>query len=179
MSGGDIKPDCCGEFLLSGKSGVDGGWSKKDQSCCWRRVITAAPSLLGPRGPAFLSRVDPAGEALAAGWEGGCLLFKRRLLTSWVVRFTPSPGSMASDNQAPLGSIDNPKKFLDQDFDSLLEKCLKAGKPFSDPTFPAEQKSIGMPEDPNPAKAIKWKRPKVRVYKNWMKVSSEILDLDR
>ncbi|XP_013878315.1 calpain-12 [Austrofundulus limnaeus] len=67
---------------------------------------------------------------------------------------------MASDNQAPLGSIENPKKFLDQDFDTLLEKCLKAGKPFSDPTFPAEQKSIGMPEDPNPAKAIKWKRPK-------------------
>lgn len=68
---------------------------------------------------------------------------------------------MASDNQAPLGSIENPKKFLDQDFDTLLEKCLKAGKPFSDLTFLAEQKSIGMPEDPNPAKAIKWKRPKV------------------
>ncbi|XP_037534124.1 calpain-12 [Nematolebias whitei] len=67
---------------------------------------------------------------------------------------------MASDDQAPLGSIENPKKFLDQDFDALLKECLKAGKLFSDPTFPAEQKSIGMPEDPNPGKAIKWKRPK-------------------
>ncbi|XP_017280277.1 calpain-12 [Kryptolebias marmoratus] len=67
---------------------------------------------------------------------------------------------MASDNQAPLGSMENPRKFLDQDFDTLLEECLKVGKQFSDPTFPAEQKSIGMPEDPNPAKAIKWKRPK-------------------
>uniref|UniRef100_A0A8C6LFX5 Calpain 12 n=1 Tax=Nothobranchius furzeri TaxID=105023 RepID=A0A8C6LFX5_NOTFU len=67
---------------------------------------------------------------------------------------------MASDQKAPLGSIDNPRKFLDQDFDALQKECLKLGKLFSDPTFPAEQKSIGMPEDPNPAKAIKWKRPK-------------------
>uniref|UniRef100_A0A3P9MVM8 Calpain 12 n=1 Tax=Poecilia reticulata TaxID=8081 RepID=A0A3P9MVM8_POERE len=68
---------------------------------------------------------------------------------------------MASDGAAaPLGSIDNPVKFQNQDFDALLQECLKDKKLFADPTFPAEQKSIGMPKDPNPAKEIKWKRPK-------------------
>uniref|UniRef100_A0A096MHY5 Calpain 12 n=1 Tax=Poecilia formosa TaxID=48698 RepID=A0A096MHY5_POEFO len=70
-------------------------------------------------------------------------------------------GNMASDGAAaPLGSIDNPVKFQNQDFDALLQECLKDKKLFVDPTFPAEQKSIGMPKDPNPAKEIKWKRPK-------------------
>lgn len=63
--------------------------------------------------------------------------------------------------EAPLGSIENPIKFEKQDFKSLLEECLKSGKLFFDPIFPAEQKSIGMPEDPDPKKAIKWLRPKV------------------
>ncbi|XP_077398165.1 calpain-12 [Festucalex cinctus] len=62
--------------------------------------------------------------------------------------------------KAPLGSFGNPIKFKDQDFNSLVEKCLKSGEMFSDVSFPAEHKSIGMPEDDEPAKAIKWKRPK-------------------
>ncbi|KAM9317775.1 calpain-12 [Pholidichthys leucotaenia] len=67
---------------------------------------------------------------------------------------------MTTDSQAPLGSIENPVKFRDQDFSSLQEECLKSAALFSDPTFEAEQKSVGMPEDPDPEKAIKWKRPK-------------------
>lgn len=68
---------------------------------------------------------------------------------------------MATEKEAPLGSIENPIKFRDQDYKTLLEECLKIGKLFADPAFPAEQKSIGMPEDPDPKKAIKWQRPKV------------------
>lgn len=68
---------------------------------------------------------------------------------------------MATNKKAPLGSIENPIKFMDQDFKSLLEECLKSGKMFADPTFLAEQKSIGLPEDSDPKKAIKWQRPKV------------------
>lgn len=68
---------------------------------------------------------------------------------------------MATDKEAPLGSIENPIKFRDQDFKTLLEECLKSGRMFADPAFRAEQKSIGMPEDPDPKKAIKWQRPKV------------------
>ncbi|XP_070685810.1 calpain-12 [Pempheris klunzingeri] len=67
---------------------------------------------------------------------------------------------MATDKTAPLGSIENPIRFRDQDFKTLLEQCLKSGELFADPEFPAEQKSIGMPEDPDPKKAIKWQRPK-------------------
>ncbi|KAK5904761.1 hypothetical protein CesoFtcFv8_006293 [Champsocephalus esox] len=67
---------------------------------------------------------------------------------------------MATNKKAPLGSIENPIKFMDQDFKSLLEECLKSGKMFADPTFLAEQKSIGLPEDSDPKKAIKWQRPK-------------------
>ncbi|XP_029964317.1 calpain-12 [Salarias fasciatus] len=67
---------------------------------------------------------------------------------------------MTADKDAPLGSIQNPVRFLDQDFETLLEECLRSGELFSDPTFVAEQKSIGMPEDPDPEKAVEWKRPK-------------------
>lgn len=70
--------------------------------------------------------------------------------------------AMATDVQIPgLGSIENPVKFKDQDVKKILEDCLKSGKLFSDPAFPAEQKSIGMPEDPDPERAIQWLRPKV------------------
>lgn len=68
---------------------------------------------------------------------------------------------MATHKEAPLGSIENPIKFMDQDFRTLLEESLQAGQLFADSAFPAEQKSIGMPEDPDPAKAIKWQRPQV------------------
>lgn len=60
-----------------------------------------------------------------------------------------------------LGSIENPVRFQDQDFAKLSEACLKSGQLFSDPAFPAEHRSIGIPEDPDPEKAIKWLRPKV------------------
>ncbi|XP_053728966.1 calpain-12 [Synchiropus splendidus] len=62
--------------------------------------------------------------------------------------------------EAPLGSIENPIRFEDQDFRSLLEECLKSGQLFCDPTFPAVQESIGLPEESDPKKAITWKRPK-------------------
>ncbi|XP_068441425.1 calpain-12 [Clinocottus analis] len=67
---------------------------------------------------------------------------------------------MATHEDAALGSIRNPIKFMDQDFKTLMEKCLKSGELFADPTFPAEQTSVGTPEDPDPKKAIEWKRPK-------------------
>uniref|UniRef100_A0A8D3ARF1 Calpain 12 n=1 Tax=Scophthalmus maximus TaxID=52904 RepID=A0A8D3ARF1_SCOMX len=56
---------------------------------------------------------------------------------------------------------ENPIKCKDQDYETLLQECLKAGVLFSDPSFPAEQRSIGLPEqDADPKKAIKWQRPK-------------------
>lgn len=71
---------------------------------------------------------------------------------------------MATDTSAaPLGSPDNTVKYRDQDFRTLLQECVKSGVLFSDPVFPAEQISIGMPElDLDPKKPIKWLRPKVR-----------------
>ncbi|KAM6933273.1 LOW QUALITY PROTEIN: calpain-12 [Xenentodon cancila] len=67
---------------------------------------------------------------------------------------------MTSREGAPLGSIENPIRFRDQDYEKLQKECLQSGALFCDPTFEADQKSIGMPEDPSPKKAIKWKRPK-------------------
>ncbi|XP_046720698.1 calpain-12 isoform X2 [Silurus meridionalis] len=65
-----------------------------------------------------------------------------------------------SDSTSDPGSITNPKKFKNQDFFSLLDECLKSGKLFVDPSFSADQNSIGMPADPDPKLAIKWLRPK-------------------
>uniref|UniRef100_A0A8C1T4X4 Calpain 12 n=1 Tax=Cyprinus carpio TaxID=7962 RepID=A0A8C1T4X4_CYPCA len=59
-----------------------------------------------------------------------------------------------------LGSIDNPVKFKDQDYDALLQKCLKTAALFSDTVFAANQSSLGIPVDPDPKKAVKWLRPK-------------------
>lgn len=92
-------------------------------------------------------------------------LFKPRLSRLNLVAFHGAfTDSMETDRKPPLGSIGNPIKFKDQDFRKLLEECLKSGKLFSDPTFPAEQVSIAMPEDPDPKKEIKWQRPKVRQH---------------
>uniref|UniRef100_A0A671RT80 Calpain-1 catalytic subunit-like n=1 Tax=Sinocyclocheilus anshuiensis TaxID=1608454 RepID=A0A671RT80_9TELE len=59
-----------------------------------------------------------------------------------------------------LGSIDNPVKFKDQDYDALLQKCLKSAALFSDAVFAANPSSLGIPVDPDPKKAVKWLRPK-------------------
>uniref|UniRef100_A0A3Q1IPK4 Uncharacterized protein n=1 Tax=Anabas testudineus TaxID=64144 RepID=A0A3Q1IPK4_ANATE len=73
-----------------------------------------------------------------------------------------------------MKSFSNPVKFRDQDFKSLLKECLKSRVLFSDPTFPADQKSIGMPElDLDPKKAIKWLRPK-EITKNAVFVEDTI-----
>lgn len=161
--------------LLSGTTGVDGGWIRKIKAAVGTVSSQQLLHIWAPGGPAFLSRLDRAGEALVLlDPVGGCFYLNA---AAHILHRTVSlhhRASMASDDQAPPGSIENPKKFLDQDFDAVLKECLKAGKLFSDPTFPAEQKSIGMPEDPNPGKAIKWKRPKVWPFMSLlMKVASE------
>ncbi|KAK3570892.1 hypothetical protein QTP86_029366 [Hemibagrus guttatus] len=65
-----------------------------------------------------------------------------------------------SDSASDPGSITNPVKFKNQDFVSLCDECLKSGKLFVDQSFPADQNSIGMPENPDPKMIIKWLRPK-------------------
>ncbi|XP_056139610.1 calpain-12 [Lampris incognitus] len=62
--------------------------------------------------------------------------------------------------KAELGSIENPIKFQDQDFDTLRDECLRAASLFCDPAFAADQDSIGVPGDPDPSKETKWRRPK-------------------
>ncbi|XP_072320022.1 calpain-12 [Eucyclogobius newberryi] len=67
---------------------------------------------------------------------------------------------MTVDGEAAApGSLDNPLKFRGQCYETLLQACLASRQLFSDPEFPAVHKSIGMPEDPDPQKAIKWLRP--------------------
>ncbi|XP_063067500.1 calpain-12 [Engraulis encrasicolus] len=65
-----------------------------------------------------------------------------------------------ANSKFQLGSFENPVKFKEQDYCSLKDASLKSGSLFCDPTFPAEQKSIGMPEDPKPENAVEWLRPK-------------------
>lgn len=69
-----------------------------------------------------------------------------------------------SEEMSELGSIDNPVKFKDQDYDSLLQKCLKSALLFSDTVFAANQSSLGIPADPDPKKGVKWLRPKVTYH---------------
>uniref|UniRef100_A0A452GXY1 Calpain-2 catalytic subunit n=1 Tax=Gopherus agassizii TaxID=38772 RepID=A0A452GXY1_9SAUR len=61
-----------------------------------------------------------------------------------------------------LGSNAKAFKYLSQDFETLRNECLQAGKLFQDPSFPAIASSLGYKElGPNSYKTqgITWKRP--------------------
>ncbi|XP_071996168.1 calpain-8-like [Engystomops pustulosus] len=77
-----------------------------------------------------------------------------------------SVAAIVARNQAgPLGygTHDNPKKYLNQDFEELRAHCLASGTLFEDPTFPAAQSSLGNNElgpDSDIVQGLVWKRPK-------------------
>ncbi|KAM4694739.1 calpain-1 catalytic subunit-like [Discoglossus pictus] len=60
------------------------------------------------------------------------------------------------------GSHDLPYKYMNQDYESLKQECLKRGSLFEDPYFPAITSSLGYnkfgPES-NTIKGVEWKRP--------------------
>ncbi|KAI3363081.1 hypothetical protein L3Q82_011740 [Scortum barcoo] len=61
-----------------------------------------------------------------------------------------------------IGTNENAVKFLQQDYETLRQECLKSGRLFEDPCFPAERKSLGYNElGPYSSKTrdIVWKRP--------------------
>ncbi|XP_030009164.1 calpain-2 catalytic subunit-like [Sphaeramia orbicularis] len=60
------------------------------------------------------------------------------------------------------GSLSNPVKFKDQDYQQLKESLVNEGKLFEDETFPANLKSLGKLEDfpAEQLKEVKWLRPK-------------------
>ncbi|XP_026538052.1 calpain-2 catalytic subunit [Notechis scutatus] len=71
---------------------------------------------------------------------------------------------LAKDRQIAQGLGSNSKavKYLNQDFHTLRNECLEAGKLFQDPSFPAAAPSLGYKElGPNSpkTKGIVWKRP--------------------
>ncbi|XP_032071254.1 calpain-2 catalytic subunit [Thamnophis elegans] len=71
---------------------------------------------------------------------------------------------LAKDRQIAQGLGSNSKavKYLNQDFHTLRNECLEAGKLFQDPSFPAAAPSLGYEElGPNShkTKGIVWKRP--------------------
>ncbi|XP_039197622.1 calpain-2 catalytic subunit [Crotalus tigris] len=71
---------------------------------------------------------------------------------------------LAKDRQIAQGLGSNSKavKYLNQDFHTLRNECLEAGKLFQDPCFPAAAGSLGYKElGPNSykTKGIVWKRP--------------------
>ncbi|KAM6082737.1 LOW QUALITY PROTEIN: calpain-13 [Chlamydotis macqueenii] len=76
-----------------------------------------------------------------------------------------APGSAPTLEQGwrttgPTGSLQNLKKFNNQDFTRLRALCLSQGLLFEDATFPAHISSIGpnlLPEDK--LRRIQWKRP--------------------
>ncbi|XP_040286487.1 calpain-8-like [Bufo bufo] len=69
--------------------------------------------------------------------------------------------SGVASKAARLGSINNPVKFKDQDFEKLKAECLASGTLFKDPEFPAAPASMGFdkygPESEN-VKGLVWER---------------------
>lgn len=83
-----------------------------------------------------------------------------------------APGSALTSKQGwqatgATESLQNLKKFNNQDFKHLRALCLSQGLLFEDATFPAHIGSIGpnlLPEDK--LRHIQWKRPTVS-YTSW------------
>ncbi|XP_061206521.1 calpain-13-like isoform X6 [Neopsephotus bourkii] len=104
----------------------------------------------------------------------GCSCFLQEA-ASWSVRFYLgcqldrgtmfAPGSGLTSERGwqttgTMGSLQNLKKFNNQDFNRLRASCLSQGVLFEDATFPAHVSSIGpnlLPEDK--LRQIQWKRP--------------------
>ncbi|MBN3310413.1 CAN2 protein, partial [Amia calva] len=57
-------------------------------------------------------------------------------------------------------TLGSPLQHRDQDYGQLRDACLKCKSLFEDPEFPAQRSSIGLPADTDPARALKWLRPK-------------------
>ncbi|XP_071247439.1 calpain-2 catalytic subunit-like [Salvelinus alpinus] len=61
-----------------------------------------------------------------------------------------------------VGTNQQAVKFLQQDYETLLQGCLESGKLFQDPSFPAESKSLGFKElakYSSKTRGLVWKRP--------------------
>ncbi|XP_063775495.1 calpain-8-like [Pseudophryne corroboree] len=72
--------------------------------------------------------------------------------------------TLAKDKKAALGvgTITNPVKYLNQDYEELKAKCLASGTLFEDPTFPASPQSLGykdLGKESDTEDGIVWKRP--------------------
>uniref|UniRef100_A0A803JDC3 Calpain 8 gene 5 n=1 Tax=Xenopus tropicalis TaxID=8364 RepID=A0A803JDC3_XENTR len=62
----------------------------------------------------------------------------------------------------PEGTKENPKKYLEQDYEQLKAQCLASNTLFEDEKFPAGQASLGsnkMGPESSKAKGIVWMRP--------------------
>ncbi|CAH2255985.1 calpain-13-like isoform X1 [Pelobates cultripes] len=77
-----------------------------------------------------------------------------------------------------IGRVINPKKFRNQDFDSLREINLKKKVLFEDETFPANMNSIGPKlEKEFKSSKIEWKRPKPSEYPRLVVDSISLFDI--
>lgn len=90
-------------------------------------------------------------------------------------------GGKKAKKMLRTGTLRKPRKLLSQDYQTLLEKCLRSKQLFADEAFPAETSSIGcgnlllkLPP------SVEWKRPQVRevfYYGNTTSVG-DLLQLD-
>ncbi len=54
------------------------------------------------------------------------------------------------------------ERFKDQNYDRLRKQHRQLGVPWTDPTFPANESSIGLNKAKDLPRNIEWKRPSVR-----------------
>ncbi len=70
----------------------------------------------------------------------------------------------ARHKQDGYGSITNPEKFLNQDFEQLKQYCVIRGVRYIDEMFPPDRKSIGEGIlSPSDLARVVWLRPAVSV----------------
>lgn len=71
----------------------------------------------------------------------------------------------ARSNTKDVGTVTNPERFLDQDFQTLKQYCQHHGLRYIDDMFPPDRRSIGSGIlDPSVMARVVWMRPRVGVH---------------
>ncbi|KAG8013545.1 Calpain-9 [Nibea albiflora] len=88
----------------------------------------------------------------------------------------PAPGACmnileARQKQEGYGSITNPERFLNQNYNDLKQYCLIKGVRYIDDMFPPDARSIGQGLlSPSDLKRVEWLRPRFWRFGRWVDV---------
>ena len=79
------------------------------------------------------------------------------------------------NKQNGIGSLSNPERFLNQDYQKLTEYCLTNRFRYTDEMFPPDKNSIGYEIlSPSQLEKVKWLRPAVSILGGLIRIRAPL-----